>query len=77
MSYLTFPHIGTSSSGLTNVWDVKNTGQLIIGTVSWYAPWRRYGYTSITAHIVLDATCMREIADFCETQTRAHKLAKV
>jgi hypothetical protein len=28
MSYLTFPHIGTSSSGLTNVWDVNTLSDL-------------------------------------------------
>jgi hypothetical protein len=75
MSYLIFSYLRKSNSGLTDIWDVKNTGQAVIGAVSWYAPWRRYGYTSLP-HVVLDATCMREIADFCETQTRAHKLAK-
>jgi hypothetical protein len=71
MSYLSFLFKTKSDSGLTDIWDVY--GQEALGAVSWYAPWRRYTYTSL-ANITLDPTCLREIADFCETQTQAHKV---
>jgi len=72
--FLIFFQIGTSSSGLTKRWAVHNTGREVLGYISWYAPWRRYWYTGLPS-VGLDATCLREIADFCEHETLEHKNA--
>jgi hypothetical protein len=72
MSYLDFALIGNSRSGLTKVWEVKSSTHL--GIVSWYGPWRKYTFHNTYADCIFDANCLREIADFCETQTKEHKL---
>jgi len=71
MSFLIFQYAGDSDSGLTKIWWVTNVGHAELGKISWYAPWRRYVYNCYV-RIVLDAVCLREIADFCEDQTRRH-----
>ena len=70
MSYLTFTFVGTSASGKTKVWlvDTPNT----LGTVQWYAPWRKY-VVHPALGTLFDANCLREIATFCETKTQEHK----
>jgi hypothetical protein len=72
---------GTSPSGITRRWAITSgnvpdgvAGEAI-GHVSWYAPWRRYVMTALPA-TVLDAECMRTLADFCERKTREHKAAR-
>ena len=72
LKFIVFQQQGTSASGLTKVWWVLNTGGNILGQVSWYAPWRSCWYTT-SPNVGLDAACLREIADFCENETRAHK----
>lgn len=46
-----------------------------IGGVRWYAPWRKYCFFP-QANTVYEQVCLREIADFCESQTAAHKQAR-
>lgn len=73
MSFVKFENAGLSDSGKTQKWLLSSTGGALLGTVSWYAQWRRYAFQPI-AGTVLDATCLREIADFVETATTEHKL---
>jgi hypothetical protein len=70
--FLLFHETGTSASGLTKIWAVMNTAMAELGRVTWYAPWRRYCYTSVPFSVTMDANCMRELADFCELETRQH-----
>lgn len=73
MSYLNFVLHGTTASGLTNKWRVHNINddRNILGWVAWYGPWRKYVFNAGGA--LFDAKCLREIADFCESQTKEHK----
>jgi hypothetical protein len=58
----------------TDIWSVSCRGHCL-GQVRWYAQWRRYVYFVTTLHaVLLDPTCLREIADFCETKTQEHKV---
>ncbi len=75
MSYLRFDGVGTSNSKLTLIWWVMSSNtESHLGNIQWLAPWRKYCFYP-TPNTVYDTTCLREIADFCENQTRAHKLA--
>ena len=73
MSYLQFKQCGTSYSGLTKLWAVLGAQDKVLGSIRWYAPWRKYCfYTLEGGAMVFDVNCLREIADFCEAETRSH-----
>ncbi len=75
--YIEFVDAGTSESGKTRLWDVypKGNRQMVLGEVSWYSPWRKYVFMppSGTADVVFDQTCLRDVANFIEEQTKLHK----
>ena len=56
----------------TKVWAVLSQGGAEIGTVCWYGPWRKYCFMPAYSS-VFEQVCLREIAQFCETETRNHK----
>lgn len=56
----------------TYTWLVTNSAKLQLGMVRWYGPWRRYCLLT-NSLMYLDAECLREIADFCGTQTLARR----
>lgn len=73
MSYLTFVDSPQEPGKVTKCWVVKSGEQgLVLGGVSWFAHWRRYTFAPCP-NIVLDATCMTELADFCQRQTDLRK----
>ena len=57
----------------TKVWWVINKyddGQL--GWIGWFPRWRCYSFW-VKPDTVYEKTCLREIAQFCEDQTKQHK----
>ena len=57
----------------TKVWAVlSKDGGLQIGLVSWYGPWRKYCFFP-TECTVFEQVCLRQIAQFCETETKVHR----
>jgi len=44
----------------------NNKSKAILGTVTWYGPWRRYVFEAEDA--VFDHNCLRDIADFLQHQ---------
>ncbi len=70
MSFLNFINERPSATGITKIWDVVSGGY--IGKVSWYGPWRKYCFYP-NDNSLYDQTCLREVADFLETETRRHK----
>ena len=74
MMYLMFQLHGDSSSGLTKIWSVTTiqSPYAALGFVRWYGPWRKYCFMPGFG-TTYDQNCLREIADFCEVQTREHK----
>lgn len=71
MSYINFTENGKSPSGKTKRWLVTAvSGGPGLGDVRWYGPWRKYVFQPSTA--IFDGDCLREIADFIESETRVH-----
>ena len=69
--FVKFENAGLSDSGKTQKWLVTTVSGSVLGTVSWFAQWRRYAFQPI-AGTVFDAACLREIAQWCQTETEAH-----
>lgn len=59
----------------TKVWAVLSNDGGQIGTVAWYGPWRKYCF-SPEAGTVFEQVCLRDIAQFCEAETRLHRTAQ-
>jgi len=76
MSWITFKDGGLSKSGKTRVWRVRSNDSPPaagdIGAVGWYGPWRKYCFFA-APNTVWEEDCLREIAAFCENQTKRHK----
>ena len=43
-----------------------------LGIVGWFGRWREYGFFADPEN-VFEETCLRDIAEFCESQTKAHR----
>ena len=57
----------------TKVWFVVSLDEKShLGWVTWYGPWRKYCFQP-KENTVYEWVCLREIADFCEKQTKLHK----
>ncbi len=59
--------------GVTKRWEIRATqGDVVIGRVCWSNGWRRYvvqpGYPT-----EWEQDCLRDVAEFLETQTREHR----
>lgn len=75
---LLFDKWGLSPSGKTHVWGVlssrwyihRGTVNTELGTIKWYAPWRRYVFIP-QAGTLYDAGCLAEIAAFIKQQMEA------
>lgn len=76
MSWITFKDAGESVSGKTRIWTVDVADPDIItislGEVKWFGRWRKYAFFP-KAETVFEQCCLREIAEFCERQTRERK----
>lgn len=72
--WLTFGKPGKSKSGKTQEWGVtsgKDGAIVYVGTVKWMGRWRCYAFFP-EPEMVFEKTCMRDLAAFCEQQTKAH-----
>ena len=43
-----------------------------LGEIRWYGQWRRYAFFP-NAHTLFEEVCLRQIADFCENETRLYR----
>ena len=68
-SFLVFNLSGVSKSGKTQLWDVISKDHILLGMISWHGVWRKYCFNPCS-FTIYDCRCLREIADFCEGQTR-------
>ena len=73
MKYITITFLRKSDSGLTNIYVVAKIDGAALGRISWRGQWRKYTYMpSEFTSTIYDASCLREIADFCEQETNNH-----
>jgi hypothetical protein len=62
---------------VTDRWQVLTIdGRELLGMVEWYSRWRCYCFAPDPGTI-FERWCLRDIADFCEEQTKARKKAQV
>ena len=59
------------STGKTKVWNVyaKGGGNVLLGQVEWFGRWRKYAFHAALC-TVFEADCLRDIAMFCEEQSK-------
>ena len=66
-------HCRESESGKTHIYRViANVSSVILGEISWHAPWRRYVFKP-NRTTLYDWKCMNEIAEFLVKLTDDHK----
>lgn len=71
--YLDFILRAQPKAHKTHSWTVRNklSGDSL-GQVYWYTAWRKYVFTPLDS-LVFDASCLRELAEFCDQKTEAQK----
>lgn len=56
----------------TRVWIIRaKRTDAFLGEISWFGRWRQYAFHP-NAPTTFNDKCLREIADFCEIQTKLH-----
>ena len=76
-SYVEFGIVGSGASGKTLLWEVWTVGGAEkLGIVSWFGRWRCYAFFPDN-RTVYERRCLRDIADFCESESRAKLKRKV
>ena len=71
--YLTYSLKGKSKTGITTIWEISNTDDgSILGEVRWNRSWRQYCFYQ-NPEIVMSASCLIEIADFLQRQTKEQR----
>ncbi len=74
--WIVFAEIEMPAGRKTRVWKVEaKDGGGQIGLVSWHGPWRQYCFFPFGER-VFNRDCLRDLAEFCKTQTREHHLAR-
>lgn len=59
--------------GKTRRWEVvTKEGGIVIGRIQWHGAWRRYTLAPAFP-TVWEEQCLRDVAEFIETQTREHR----
>lgn len=73
MAYIEFKQCELPRGRKTQAWEVSSiAGGCLLGYVQWKTGWRRYTFEP-TEDTVFDALCLKELAQFLETQTAAQK----
>jgi hypothetical protein len=73
--YIYFRNLGKTDNRVTNIYEVLTEYSEILGEIRWFGRWRCYSFFPDT-DTLYEQTCLRDIADFCETVTKEHRAAK-
>lgn len=66
-----------SQIGKTQRWRVNSIGAEDLGTIKWHGAWHQYAFFPAPATL-FERQCLRDIADFCESETgKRRKLPKL
>ncbi len=83
-SYIRFDKLPRKKGAKTDRWEVNTEGKdyddrnlkyTDLGIVQWFVWWRRYVFAP-KGNTLYDPGCLREIADFCERETKQHALLR-
>jgi hypothetical protein len=70
--WIKFVEVDLHDGRKTRVWAVLTLdGRAHLGDIVWYTSWRKYCF--MPGKAVFDTNCLREVADFLDIQTTAHK----
>lgn len=70
--WITFRWKRPSESGKTQVWELISDSHDLLGYVEWAGRWRKYVFFPLSMTIY-EETCLRDIAEFIELQTKIHR----
>jgi len=71
--YIYFRNFGQFRNKKTNTYEVSaKQDNLVLGVINWYARWRKYVFEP-TPNTIYEEHCLRDIAEFCESETKKHK----
>lgn len=74
--WIAFWKLPRYTSRITEIFEVRTADRTqLLGEVSWFAPWRKYGFFP-QANRVFEASCLRDIAGFCERETLERRSAR-
>lgn len=72
MKWIVAFSIRNSPTGKTKVFQIQSKdGQVVLGQVKWYGPWRKYCFYP-EGQTIFEWDCLRDIAEFCEKTSRQH-----
>ena len=70
--FIKFVEVDLRDGRKTKVWAVMTVdGRRCLGRIGWYAQWRKYAYvvSPVNEQVILEETCLGDIADFVKMQT--------
>jgi len=72
-SYIEIVRQGSSSTRVTDIFAVRARGTAAtLGEIRWHWSWRKYCFFP-KPNTLFDHGCLRDIANFCESETRKHR----
>jgi len=79
-THITFRNLGkmNGSRGYqrkTNIYEVLEKGggvSALLGTIKWFGRWRKYCFYPVE-NTIYEETCLRDISQFIEEETKAHR----
>ncbi len=77
MDWITIDEEPRDSKKKTRTWLVREKARgYQLGRIAWFGRWRKYAFNPFL-QTVFEEKCLRDIADFCERQTREHRRSAV
>lgn len=72
--FISFEKIGVSPSGKTDIFNVFNESNgEVLGSISWYASWRKYCFFPSSDGVLFDSSCLDDISGFMKSEMENRK----
>lgn len=75
--YIHFEQTGISPTGKTKIWAVLTSDgeDTLLGHIKYYGAWHQYSFytDSPFTDLVFEKQCLRDIANFCEEQSKLQR----
>ncbi len=74
--WIRFVEVDNFGDSSTKKWQVvAKKDEFLLGEVQWFGRWKRYAFFPFE-ETLFEATCLRDLAAFCEAKTREHKAVR-